>query len=75
MRGNRKRSITCYVLTNAFLFAQVIRDYKTKESLQYAFIEFETSEQCEAAFMKMDNVRTAQLNFWLLLTRFDLVRC
>lgn len=35
----------------------MIRDYKTGESLQYAFIEFETSQQCEAAYFKMENVR------------------
>ncbi|OII73663.1 cyclophilin-RNA interacting protein [Cryptosporidium ubiquitum] len=33
----------------------IIRDYKTGESLQYAFIEFETKQQCELAFMKMQN--------------------
>lgn len=35
---------------------EVIRDHKTKESLQYAFIEFEKEEQCENAYFKMDNV-------------------
>ncbi|KAL7071772.1 hypothetical protein ACQ4LE_008901 [Meloidogyne hapla] len=35
---------------------EVIRDRRTKASLQYAFIEFETPEECEKAFMKMDNV-------------------
>ena len=38
------------------LSCEVIRDRRTKASLQYAFIEFETPEQCEKAFMKMDNV-------------------
>ncbi|KAF7638153.1 Peptidyl-prolyl cis-trans isomerase [Meloidogyne graminicola] len=38
------------------LSCEVIRDRRTKSSLQYAFIEFETPEQCEKAFMKMDNV-------------------
>ncbi|KAK3241633.1 cytochrome P450 monooxygenase 59, partial [Cymbomonas tetramitiformis] len=35
---------------------EVIRDFKTGESLQYAFIGFETKEQSEAAYLKMDNV-------------------
>ncbi|XP_020270710.1 peptidyl-prolyl cis-trans isomerase CYP59-like [Asparagus officinalis] len=36
--------------------ADIIRDYKTGDSLCYAFIEFETNEACERAFFKMDNV-------------------
>ncbi|XP_011626683.1 peptidyl-prolyl cis-trans isomerase CYP59 [Amborella trichopoda] len=36
--------------------ADIIRDYKTGDSLCYAFIEFETEESCEAAYFKMDNV-------------------
>ena len=35
---------------------EVICDAKTKESLQYAFIEFEKPEDCEKAYFKMDNV-------------------
>uniref|UniRef100_T1J1C6 Peptidyl-prolyl cis-trans isomerase n=1 Tax=Strigamia maritima TaxID=126957 RepID=T1J1C6_STRMM len=35
---------------------EVIRDKKTNESLQYAFIEFEKPEDCENAYFKMDNV-------------------
>lgn len=35
---------------------EVIRDWKTKESLQYAFIEFEAAEQCEEAYFKMNDV-------------------
>lgn len=35
---------------------EVIRDQKTKDSLQYAFIEFEKPEDCEKAYFKMDNV-------------------
>jgi peptidyl-prolyl cis-trans isomerase-like 4 len=35
---------------------EVIKDRRTQQSLQYAFIEFETPEQCEAAYLKMDNV-------------------
>ncbi|KAJ1675756.1 Peptidyl-prolyl cis-trans isomerase-like 4 [Spiromyces aspiralis] len=35
---------------------EVIRDRKTGESLQYAFIEFDKKESCEEAYFKMDNV-------------------
>ena len=35
---------------------EVIKDQKTGESLQYAFIEFADKESCEKAFFKMDNV-------------------
>lgn len=35
---------------------EVIRDKKTGDSLQYAFIEFEDKKSCENAYFKMDNV-------------------
>ncbi|KAM3673570.1 peptidyl-prolyl cis-trans isomerase-like 4 [Ammospiza maritima maritima] len=35
---------------------EVIRDWKTGESVCYAFIEFEKEEDCEKAYFKMDNV-------------------
>ncbi|XP_046969441.1 peptidyl-prolyl cis-trans isomerase sig-7 [Vanessa cardui] len=35
---------------------EVIRDKKTGNSLQYAFIEFENKKACEDAYFKMDNV-------------------
>ncbi|CAD5118463.1 DgyrCDS7168 [Dimorphilus gyrociliatus] len=35
---------------------EIIRDDKSGESLQYAFIEFEKAEDCESAYFKMDNV-------------------
>ncbi|KAH6586479.1 hypothetical protein BASA50_000434 [Batrachochytrium salamandrivorans] len=38
------------------LSCEIIRDKKTQESLCYSFIEFETKEQCEEAYFKMDNV-------------------
>lgn len=38
------------------LCCEIIRDFTTKESLQYAFIEFENPEECEKAYLKMDNV-------------------
>ncbi|KAJ9164449.1 hypothetical protein P3X46_024038 [Hevea brasiliensis] len=37
------------------VLAEIIRDYKTGDSLCYAFIEFETKEACEQAYFKMDN--------------------
>lgn len=33
----------------------IIRDLKSGDSLQYAFIEFENVEDCEKAYLKMDN--------------------
>jgi len=38
------------------LSCEIIRDYKTGDSLQYAFVEFENAEMCEKAYKKMDNV-------------------
>jgi len=38
------------------LSCEVIRDGKTGDSLQYAFIEFDNRESCEAAYAKMDGV-------------------
>lgn len=35
---------------------EVIKDRRTGDSLQYAFIEFAAPQQCEAAYLKMDNV-------------------
>jgi peptidyl-prolyl cis-trans isomerase-like 4 len=35
---------------------EVIKDQKTNESLQYAFIEFRDAKACESAYFKMDNV-------------------
>ncbi|XP_056113652.1 peptidyl-prolyl cis-trans isomerase-like 4 [Rhinichthys klamathensis goyatoka] len=35
---------------------EIIRDWKTAESLCYAFIEFDKEEDCEKAYFKMDNV-------------------
>ena len=35
---------------------EVIKDQRTGESLQYAFIEFANQKDCEKAFFKMDNV-------------------
>jgi peptidyl-prolyl cis-trans isomerase-like 4 len=35
---------------------EIIRDWKTGDSLQYAFIEFETAQMCEQAHLKMETV-------------------
>lgn len=35
---------------------EIIRDKESGESLQYAFIEFGTPEQCQEAFFRMNNV-------------------
>ncbi|CAG0921455.1 unnamed protein product [Notodromas monacha] len=35
---------------------EVVKDKKTENSLQYAFIEFKNSKSCEDAYFKMDNV-------------------
>lgn len=35
---------------------EVIRDWKTGDSLQYAFVEFEEEDQCILAYSKMDGV-------------------
>lgn len=35
---------------------EVIRDKKTGDSLQYAFVDFEERKACEDAYFKMDNV-------------------
>ena len=35
---------------------EVIRDQKTGDSLQYAFVEFYDQPACEQAYFKMDNV-------------------
>ena len=40
----------------AIVSCEVIRDQKTSDSLQYAFIEFEKEEDCIKAYFKMDNV-------------------
>ena len=40
----------------AILSCEVIKDQKSGDSLQYAFIEFENEEDCTSAYFKMDNV-------------------
>ncbi|KAK6496567.1 Peptidyl-prolyl cis-trans isomerase cyp6 [Arthrobotrys musiformis] len=38
------------------LSCEVIRDKRTGDSLQYAFVEFENQKDCEQAYFKMDGV-------------------
>ncbi|GAA5849722.1 hypothetical protein JCM9279_001993 [Rhodotorula babjevae] len=38
------------------LSCEIVRDQKTGDSLQYAFIEFQEREDAERAYLKMDNV-------------------
>jgi peptidyl-prolyl cis-trans isomerase-like 4 len=38
------------------LSCEVIRDKRTGDSLQYAFVEFEEKQECENAYFKMDGV-------------------
>ena len=38
------------------LSCEVIRDKRTGDSLQYAFIEFEEQKDCEQAYFKMQGV-------------------
>uniref|UniRef100_A0A3Q4BII9 Peptidyl-prolyl cis-trans isomerase n=1 Tax=Mola mola TaxID=94237 RepID=A0A3Q4BII9_MOLML len=40
----------------AITSCEIIRDWKTGDSLCYAFIEFEKVKDCEKAYFKMDNV-------------------
>ena len=35
----------------------IVRDWKTGQSLQYAFIEFESTPSCEEAYLKMENAQ------------------
>lgn len=46
---------TIFSRFGAVTSAEVIRDFKTGDSLCYAFIEFEDQEACERAYFKMDN--------------------
>ncbi|KAL0950273.1 hypothetical protein HGRIS_010253 [Hohenbuehelia grisea] len=44
---------------------QVIRDKKTGDSLQYAFIEFDKRDDAEAAYFKMQNVLVDDRRIWV----------
>ncbi|KAG8906492.1 Peptidyl-prolyl cis-trans isomerase cyp6 [Tulasnella sp. 403] len=44
---------------------QVIRDKKTGDSLQYAFIEFDKKEDAEQAYFKMQNVLVDDRRIWV----------
>ncbi|KAG1752489.1 cyclophilin-like domain-containing protein [Suillus paluster] len=44
---------------------QVIRDKKTGDSLQYAFIEFDKRDEAEQAYFKMQNVLVDDRRIWV----------
>ncbi|PFH50166.1 hypothetical protein AMATHDRAFT_61656 [Amanita thiersii Skay4041] len=44
---------------------QVIRDKKTGDSLQYAFVEFDKREDAEQAYFKMQNVLVDDRRIWV----------
>lgn len=54
---------------------EIIRDFKSGDSLQYAFVEFSTPEECEKAYLKMDNVliddRRIHVDFSQSVSRMD----
>ncbi|PWY98244.1 cyclophilin-like protein [Testicularia cyperi] len=47
------------------LSCEVIRDKKTGDSLQYAFIEFDRKQDAEAAYFKMQNVLVDDRRIWV----------
>ena len=47
---------TIFSRFGSILSCEVIRDKRTKDSLQYAFIEFENQKDCEQAYFKMQGV-------------------
>ncbi|PWN51494.1 cyclophilin-like protein [Violaceomyces palustris] len=47
------------------LSCEVIRDSKTGDSLQYAFIEFDKREDAERAYFKMQNVLVDDRRIWV----------
>ena len=58
---------------------EVIRDHKTGDSLQYAFVEFEDQNACEKAYFKMDNVliddRRIHVDFSQSVSKYRYVFC
>ncbi|KZP00319.1 cyclophilin-like protein [Calocera viscosa TUFC12733] len=52
---------------------QVIRDKKTGDSLQYAFIEFDRKEDAEQAYFKMQNVLVDDRRIWVDLWVYSAV--
>ncbi|KAH9960451.1 cyclophilin-like domain-containing protein [Russula dissimulans] len=49
----------------SIMSCQVIRDKKTGDSLQYAFIEFDKREDAEQAYFKMQNVLVDDRRIWV----------
>ena len=47
---------TIFSRFGTIISCEVIRDKRTRDSLQYAFIEFENQKDCEQAYFKMQGV-------------------
>lgn len=47
---------TIFSRFGSIVSCEVIRDKRTHDSLQYAFIEFENQKDCEQAYFKMQGV-------------------
>lgn len=47
---------TLFIRFGDILTCQVVKDWKTGDSLQYAFIEFKAEDSCVEAYLKMNNV-------------------
>lgn len=47
---------TLFIRFGDILSCQVVKDWKTGDSLQYAFIEFKSEDSCVEAYLKMNNV-------------------
>jgi len=47
---------TIFSRFGSVLRCDVAKDRKTKHSMGYAFVEYETKEACEEAYLKMNNV-------------------
>jgi len=47
---------TVFARFGEILKCEIIRDYKTGDSLQFAFVEFKTEESCNKAYVSMQNV-------------------
>ncbi|KAJ3636318.1 hypothetical protein Zmor_008781 [Zophobas morio] len=61
------------------LSVEIIYDHVTNESLGYGFVEFQTKEQCEEAYIKMNNVciddRRIVVNFCQSVAKHRLKAC
>ena len=44
------------IISINYFSCEILKDYKTGDSLCYGFVEFKDVESCEKAYFKMDNV-------------------